>query len=451
MAEESIVERFVADYRREVDFYQEAARLCRARCEELLRTRGILGIVSHRAKNPEKLLAKLRQREPEKNYPSADAIRNDIPDLAGVRIALYFPADREKVTRLLTEAFAVEALKRFPILDKPRSNKRFDGYHATHFRVTMRTDSLPEADKRFASARVEIQLGSVLMHAWAEVEHDLVYKPASGKPSAEEHAILDELNGMVLAGEIALERLQAAVETRVSQQGRKFAHQFELASWLYAKTKDFRSAEDGEPQMGRLDILFKLLRRASLDTAEGVAPFVSAVQEETEPRPIADQVADAVLTAHSELYPYFLQLQEDESSEGTRAQEDYAHEALGRFLTKWIELERVIKSIAKPQIDILNRTDGTFLTLPKIPDVIPIPNALKLLRSYEYLNGEQVRVIDQLRRLRNEIVHGLKVLEPDELAIGFKNATEILEQLEQDPRISVILREEAVRNEIAGA
>ena len=37
----------------------------------------------------------------------------------------------------------------------------------------------------------------MLMHAWSEVEHDLVYKPFSGNLSASELAILDEINGLV--------------------------------------------------------------------------------------------------------------------------------------------------------------------------------------------------------------------------------------------------------------
>ncbi len=41
------------------------------------------------------------------------------------------------------------------------------------------------------------------MHAWSEVEHDLTYKPMQGTLSEEELSILDELNGLVLAGEIA--------------------------------------------------------------------------------------------------------------------------------------------------------------------------------------------------------------------------------------------------------
>jgi ppGpp synthetase/RelA/SpoT-type nucleotidyltranferase len=52
------------------------------------------------------------------------------------------------------------------------------------------------------------------MHAWSEVEHDLVYKPLDGDFSPEEYA-LDQLNGLVLAGEMALETLQKAQQARL--------------------------------------------------------------------------------------------------------------------------------------------------------------------------------------------------------------------------------------------
>jgi ppGpp synthetase/RelA/SpoT-type nucleotidyltranferase len=71
---------------------------------------------------------------------------------------------------------------------------------------------LSDAQKRYAEARAEIQVASVLMHAWSEVNHDLAYKPLQGELSEDEYSILDELNGLVIAGEIALERLQRAGE-----------------------------------------------------------------------------------------------------------------------------------------------------------------------------------------------------------------------------------------------
>ena len=67
------------------------------------------------------------------------------------------------------------------------------------------------------------KVASVLMHAWSEVEHDLVYKPMQGTLSEEELAILDELNGLVLTGEIALERLQAAGNERIQNSKATFA------------------------------------------------------------------------------------------------------------------------------------------------------------------------------------------------------------------------------------
>ena len=80
---------------------------------------------------------------------------------------------------------------------------------------------------------VEVQVGSVLMHAWAEVEHDLIYKPESGEISEDEDAILDEINGLVITGEVALERLQRAVERRLAEKDVKFDNQYDLAAYLH--------------------------------------------------------------------------------------------------------------------------------------------------------------------------------------------------------------------------
>src|SRR5690606_41926303 len=69
------------------------------------------------------------------------------------------------------------------------------------------------------------------MHAWEEVEHDLVYKPYSGNLSKEEVSILDEINGMVLSGEIALERLQSAMAERTKRKS-DITNKYELTNFL---------------------------------------------------------------------------------------------------------------------------------------------------------------------------------------------------------------------------
>jgi ppGpp synthetase/RelA/SpoT-type nucleotidyltranferase len=172
-------------------------------------------MVTARGKSISRLEAKCRQREGRRGgYSSIEEIVDDIVDLAGVRVALYFPAERDQVDGLITRLFKqVSPRKDFPASSEPiRHGKRFSGYSASHYRVQLKEEELSDSEKRYATARIEVQVASVLMHAWAEVEHDLVYKPLAGDLSEEEYAILDQLNGLVIAGEIGLETLQKAGE-----------------------------------------------------------------------------------------------------------------------------------------------------------------------------------------------------------------------------------------------
>lgn len=232
----SITEQFLTRYLREYDFYQEAARICAQRCETELEQSGIRSIVTYRAKRPDRLRGKVDSRNKEKNYKTPEDIYKDLVDLAGVRIALYFPGDMDEVEKIISSKFSLDNKKIFPRDSSPPAyHKRFSGYAARHYRVRLPVSELSESQRRYSEALIEIQVASVLVHAWAEVEHDLVYKPVSGKLSEDEYAILDELNGLVLAGEIALERLQRAAKQRLSKQGERFNNHYELAAYIYDK------------------------------------------------------------------------------------------------------------------------------------------------------------------------------------------------------------------------
>jgi ppGpp synthetase/RelA/SpoT-type nucleotidyltranferase len=137
-----IIDDFMARYEREYDFYQAVARLCGQQCETDLRNAGIRAIVTSRAKNDTRLREKIEQRHPGKDYQTVDAINQDIVDLAGVRIALYFPGNIEEVDKYIKDTYEVIKEKEFPPkaeeseeTSKPQSNyeKRFSGYKARHF------------------------------------------------------------------------------------------------------------------------------------------------------------------------------------------------------------------------------------------------------------------------------------------------------------------------------
>ena len=247
-------------------------------------------MVTFRAKAAGKLESKVRDRAKRKNYATVENVYTDIPDLAGARVALYFPAQREQVEMVIDEIFIVAERKIFPDRSPPRYEKRFSGYSATHYRVRLREGTLANSQKRYAEAPVEIQVASVLMHAWSEVEHDLVYKPYQGLLSEDEYAILDELNGMVMAGEIALERLQRAGDVRVAVRDREFANHYELAAHLLSVLRGF-----AEPERTRcrrwveVDLLYELLARLALSTPEAVGRYLEALHPDLERRPIAEQ------------------------------------------------------------------------------------------------------------------------------------------------------------------
>ena len=212
----NIINDFIEDYKQNLHHYESAGRLAEELLSDALSASGIRAIVTSRAKNPNRLLTKVMKRSENiaLPYQTVQEIYADIADLIGLRVSLYLPGDRKNADLVICNLFRVAEIKQFPTQTAQHPfPRRFPGYCATHYRVFLR-DNFPNPCPLHESVRLEIQVASVLMHAWSEVEHDLVYKPTQGKLSEEELAILDELNGRVLTGEIALERLQKAGSNR---------------------------------------------------------------------------------------------------------------------------------------------------------------------------------------------------------------------------------------------
>ena len=179
-----VIDDFIKQYNKEFDYYQKLSQIIAIKIEDQLIKRGIKAIVTNRAKRPDRLKDKLTKRNEEKKYKNINEIFDDIIDLAGIRVSLYFPSEREIIDEIINELFLIEKKKVFPNeAHTPKYNKRFSGYWANHYRVKLKKENLT---KRYFETIAEIQVASVLMHAWSEVEHDLVYKPFSGDLSKEE-------------------------------------------------------------------------------------------------------------------------------------------------------------------------------------------------------------------------------------------------------------------------
>ena len=393
-----LISQFVAGYRKEYDFYEQACRMAAQVLDTNLQSTGVRAIVTSRAKNPSRLEVKVRQRSTKTPYQTVDQIYDDIVDLAGVRVALYFPAEREEVGRVIRSLFILASEpKKFPTPGQPSYMKRFSGYWATHYRVRLPETLLNEPQKRYTEANVEIQVASVLMHAWSEVEHDLVYKPLQGKLSDDEYAILDELNGLVLAGEIALERLQRAGEQRISEHDREYTNHYDLASSLLDLAREKLTGQNvHDSALGRVDLLYALLRELALGTPEKLAHYVEALHSDLERRPLAEQVIDQVLAEDPARYATFEQIRALDvplmSLPISGLPRVSQSEAIGEFMSLWIDYERMLRVYAsKKGVDRLGLS------------------SMRLLRFVEGVPSELHAAAERLRWFRNQLVHGVEV------------------------------------------
>jgi ppGpp synthetase/RelA/SpoT-type nucleotidyltranferase len=408
-----VIEEFIQRYVKEYDFYSQSANLVAKILESNLRSAGIRCIVTSRAKSLERLEVKCRQRAEEKGYGSVDDIFDDIADLAGVRVALYFPKERDQVDRIINNHFQLTgARKEFPEPGKMKPGRRFSGYSATHYRVRIKDAELGEFDKRYNAARVEIQVASVLMHAWSEVEHDLVYKPLEGELSAAEYEILDQLNGLVIAGELALTLLQGAGEQRVAQNDRRFLNHYELAVHLLSHAAGLWDDPVGEAGLGRVDQLFDLLVRLDMNRPASVDPYLAQLHGNIEERPLAEQVIDAIIAEEPARYATYtavrlatLRGSGRQGDPGDQASE-YARQ-LGTFIQSWIRLESMLGDIAAKN---------------GLPRNQPL---MRSLRQLPFLDDSLFEKLDILRQIRNRVMHGDEFHSASDLA----NATAVLDQV----------------------
>lgn len=300
-----VIESFVRSYLRTRDFYENAASICHEQCRDVLTQNGIRQLVTYRAKRGDRLREKLYQRHEGREYSSEEDILRDLRDLAGVRVALYFPGDRSEATRLLSEQFElIREPKQFPDANRKAAEgyaHRFLGYSATHLNIRLKLGTLTEERAQYREATVEIQIASLFMHAWAEVEHDLVYKPFQGLLSEAEYALLDQANGLAYSGEIALEQLQATIRQRLAgglqrspnEGGQHFQNHYELASFIHTA---LTLSDSGEFRMGRADLLLRLLRLGGLDQAEILVSLLKSMPVPSTRHSVVEQIAEHAFT-----------------------------------------------------------------------------------------------------------------------------------------------------------
>ncbi|MCH5461863.1 GTP pyrophosphokinase family protein [Lactobacillus sp. LC28-10] len=149
---------------------------------EILTNHNPIHHMETRMKAPQSLMRKLRK----KGYDfSFDAIKNNIFDIAGIRVITNYIEDINTVEEALTKQTDVTLLKRKDYISHPKPS----GYRSLHLVV-----SVPVFRRSGpVSTPVEIQLRTVGMDMWASLEHKLRYKTNVDQQKVEKYG--DQLKG----------------------------------------------------------------------------------------------------------------------------------------------------------------------------------------------------------------------------------------------------------------
>jgi len=143
------------------------------------------------------LAASLKPKLQERGLLESESIETEIKGLAGARLIFYTNTDVDRFlnSRLIPENFQIdrEATK----IHHPTKENEGVRYQAIHYTGWLSEEraKLPEYAK-FKGMRCEIQIQSILNHAWSETSHDIIYKnkPRGGFGSKAMKSIANRFN-----------------------------------------------------------------------------------------------------------------------------------------------------------------------------------------------------------------------------------------------------------------
>lgn len=169
-------EKIIEEYEKHCGTYTAFTQATEKLVKDLLNENNIRVLsVTSRIKEKESLFKKIEKSERELSR------LEEIHDISGLRIVTYFAEDVNVVAKMIQREFDVNeklSVNKLDLLDPDRF-----GYISLHYVAKLSESRLKLTEyKRFASCQCEIQIRSILQHAWAEIEHDLGYKSKLAVP-----------------------------------------------------------------------------------------------------------------------------------------------------------------------------------------------------------------------------------------------------------------------------
>jgi ppGpp synthetase/RelA/SpoT-type nucleotidyltranferase len=266
------------------DFAYDIARLL----ETCLREEQInFHTITAREKDPDSFERKAAQTSPKD--PSVAKYKdplNDITDKAAVRVTTYFLETVEEVSRVIkSELNVIEQL------NKTSSEPDRLGYQSIHYLVQYPAERTGLSDfRKFTGLTAEIQVRTILQHAWAEIEHDIQYKAVAAVPERIRRRFTS-LAGLVeiadrefqaIANEDAAIRTQAKIDIDSGQ-----LNQVEITLDSFQEYIDKKFGPDGRMREWSYDYAVRLLLELGFTNLEEVDDCIRDYNDDSVSRAIA--------------------------------------------------------------------------------------------------------------------------------------------------------------------
>jgi ppGpp synthetase/RelA/SpoT-type nucleotidyltranferase len=168
---------FLKKYRSEFPDYKIKAETLEKFIKSILQGSQIeIHKIEARAKDPASVHLKLLRKQYRRP-------QSQLTDKLGVRIITYYSEDVDRVVDLLRPYVEIDQRKS---IDKRMAlGLRGFGYRSVHIIAQLKSREARKSTYAcLDSSRFEVQVRSILEHAWAEVEHEIVFKSGIEHPSS---------------------------------------------------------------------------------------------------------------------------------------------------------------------------------------------------------------------------------------------------------------------------
>jgi putative GTP pyrophosphokinase len=163
----------IEEYFKKIHQYQQLGEQVTQALKTILQQEKIsILTIKNRTKSLENFLEKIHR----KNYSHPF---EQMEDICGVRIICYFPSEIENIEKIISKEFEI-----IDIVNKDNRNTPTQfGYRSQHYILKIKKEWFKTPHFRgLENLKFELQVRTVLMHAWAEIEHKLAYKKFEHMP-----------------------------------------------------------------------------------------------------------------------------------------------------------------------------------------------------------------------------------------------------------------------------